>query len=78
VGDFLVDPFRGDRLPGQHDDQVPGQVHRVDDLAPQIGAGRQVGGIPEHPQRVQSAHPPADAVQALLDPCGDLSIPVGV
>ena len=78
VRDFLVDPGRGDRVGGQHHDQVAGAVHGFGDLAPQIGAGRQIGGVAKHPQRGQLAQPPADAVQTALDPVSDRSIIVVV
>lgn len=65
---FVVDPHRLGGLRGQHHDQVAGAVQPVGDVAPQVGAGRQIRVIAKHPQRPQLTQPPPDTVQPLLKP----------
>ena len=65
VGDLPLDPGRATAW-GEAPRSCSGAVHRFGDLAPQI-AGAQIGGVAEHPQRMQPAHASPDAVQAALN-----------
>ena len=71
VANLSVDPVRVRCARGEHHNQIAGPVHRLGDLAPQVGIGGHVGGIPKDPQRVQLGYPATDVVQSFLDSGGN-------
>lgn len=78
VLELAIHPHRFRRERRHDEDEVARLIHRLNDAAPQIRAGREIGVVSEHAQRLTSSERTSDPLQRPLQPLRQQPVVVAV